>query len=109
MGVEGKKVGGHMCTGCTAQPMDKAERDGFINGCINQQHKIKTYLHVWPPGYEAVDTGYRTSTMQWLRQQPRESFVEGIHWLECQWKPSTTPMGYIFYSFTQNNPQTGFI
>jgi hypothetical protein len=38
--------------------------------------------------------------------------VEKIHYLVCQWMPASMPMEIIFnglYSYTQNNPQTGFI
>lgn len=51
MGVEGKSVGGHRGTACTAQAMDKA--DIWVHKRTKKQHRSHL-LAVWLPGYRGV-------------------------------------------------------
>lgn len=93
-----KSVGGHKGTGCIAQAMDKADR--WVYKCTKKKAQKPLISSVAPWLW-----GCKTDVTEWhrfLKQQLQ------IHWLECQWKPSSIPMGYIFHFITQNNLQTHF-
>jgi hypothetical protein len=50
--------------------------------------------------------------VQWFQQQPKEFFAEGICWLLLPWDTFLSAYGDCFNglcSFTQDNPQMGFI
>jgi hypothetical protein len=41
------------------------------------------------------DEDVKAIVVQWFQQQPREFFVEGIHWLEVCGMPALAPMGTV--------------